>query len=123
MALRETQELAEYRSLMDTPDEFEDGFGWQTVVGAFFIGFVMMPGSIYLGLVAGQTMGPAAEWTTIILFTEVARRSLTQLTRQEVYILYYIAAGLTAMTGGLALSGGPFAKLIWWQFLRKSAPG
>ncbi|MBD3292176.1 MAG: hypothetical protein GF393_04575, partial [Armatimonadia bacterium] len=64
MALRETLELAEYRSLMEAPDQFEDGFGWQTVIGAFFIGFVMMPGSIYLGLVAGQTMGPAAEWTT-----------------------------------------------------------
>ncbi len=123
MALRETQELAEYRSLMETPDEFEDGFGWQTVVGAFFIGFVMMPGSIYLGLVAGQTMGPAAEWTTIILFTEIARRSFAQLSRQQIYILYYIAGGLTAMMGGVALSGGPFALLIWNQFLRASAPG
>ncbi|MFO7946914.1 MAG: peptide transporter [Armatimonadota bacterium] len=121
--MREIEELKEYRDLMEDPDTYRDGFNWKTVVGALFIGFVMMPGSIYLGLVAGQTMGPAAEWTTIILFTEVARRSLTQLTRQEVYILYYIAAGLTAMTGGLALSGGPFAKLIWWQFLRKSAPG
>src|SRR6056297_122763 len=106
MALRETQELAEYRSLMDTPDEFEDGFGWQTVVGAFFIGFVMMPGSIYLGLVAGQTMGPAAEWTTIILFTEIARRSFATLSRAQIYILYYIAGGLTAMMGGVALSAG-----------------
>jgi len=70
----------------------------------------MMPGSIYLGLVAGQTMGPAAEWTTIILFTEVARRSLTTLTRQEVYVLYYIAGGLTAMTGGF----GAF----WWAVCR-----
>jgi len=29
-------------------------------------------------------MGPAAEWTTIILFTELARRSFTVLSRQEV---------------------------------------
>ncbi len=123
MALRETQELAEYRSLMETPTEFEDGFGWQTVIGAFFIGFVMMPGSIYLGLVAGQTMGPAAEWTTIILFTEIARRSFAQLNRQQIYILYYIAGGLTAMMGGVALSGGAFATLIWNQFLRSKAPG
>jgi hypothetical protein len=123
MALRETQELAEYRSLMETPDEFEDGFGWQTVVGAFFIGFVMMPGSIYLGLVAGQTMGPAAEWTTIILFTEIARRSFATLSRAQIYILYYIAGGLTAMMGGVALSGGPFALLVWNQFFRAAAPG
>ena len=70
MALRESEELAEYRGLMDTPSEFHDGFGWKTVVGALFTGFVMMPGSIYLGLVVGQSMGPAAEWTTIILFTD-----------------------------------------------------
>jgi hypothetical protein len=82
----------------------------------------MMPGSIYLGLVVGQSMGPAAEWTTIILFTEVARRSFTSLTKQEVYVLYYIAGGLTGMVGQLALSGGPFALLIWHQFLRAAAP-
>lgn len=123
MALRETVELAEYRSLMEAPEEFEDGFGWHTVLGAFFIGFVMMPGSIYLGLVAGQTMGPAAEWTTIILFTEIARRSFASLSRQQIYILYYIAGGLTAMMGGVALSGGAFASLIWNQFLRAQAPG
>ena len=123
MALRETAELAEYRALLETPTEFEDGFGWITVIGAFFIGFVMMPGSIYLGLVAGQTMGPAAEWTTIILFTEIARRSFAHLSRQQIYILYYIAGGLTAMAGQVALSGGAFAGLIWAQFLRAQAPG
>ncbi|MFO7946913.1 MAG: peptide transporter [Armatimonadota bacterium] len=121
--MREIEELKEYRDLMLEPDEYRDGFNWKTVIGALFIGFVMMPGSIYLGLVAGQSMGPAAEWTTIILFTEVARRSLTTLTKQEVYVLYYIAAGLTAMQGALRISGMPFAKLVWWQFLRQAAPG
>ncbi|RYG64245.1 hypothetical protein EON80_19585, partial [bacterium] len=55
-------------------EEFYDGFSWKTVIGALFIGFIMMPGSIYLGLIAGQGMGPAAEWVTIILFMEIARR-------------------------------------------------
>jgi len=122
MQMREAQELAQYRSLMEAPDTYADGFGLKTILGALFIGFVMMPGSIYLGLVVGQSMGPAAEWTTIILFTEVARRSFTQLTKQEVYVLYYIAGGLTAMIGQLALSGGPFAMLIWNQFFRSAAP-
>jgi len=122
MQMREVQELAEYRSLMEAPEEFQDGFTWKTVVGALFIGFVMMPGSIYLGLVVGQSMGPAAEWTTIILFTEIARRSFAQLSKQDVYVLYYIAGGLTGMMGGLALSGLPFASLIWNQFFRSVAP-
>ncbi len=122
MQMREVQELAEYRSLMEAPEEFQDGFTWKTVLGALFIGFVMMPGSIYLGLVVGQSMGPAAEWTTIILFTEIARRSFAQLSKQDVYVLYYIAGGLTGMMGGLALSGLPFASLIWNQFFRSVAP-
>ena len=120
MALREDQELEEYRSLMEEPTEFIDSFDWKTVVGAFFIGLVMMPGSIYLGLVAGQTMGPAAEWTTIILFNEIARRSFTTLKRQEIYLLYYIAGGMTTMMGGVALSGGAFAQLIWNQYFIRS---
>jgi hypothetical protein len=115
----EDPEIREYRQLMTPPTEFEDGFNWKTVIGAFFIGFVMMPGSIYLGLVAGQTMGPAAEWVTIILFVEVARRAFISLRRQEIYLLYYIAGALTS-TVGIALSGGPFAHLIWWQFFRQS---
>ena len=90
------------------------------MAGAFFLGFIMLPGSIYLGLVVGQSMGAAAEWTTIILFTEIARRSYQQLTKQEIYILYYMAASLMGMMGGVALSGGPFAGLIWNQFLVRS---
>jgi hypothetical protein len=123
MALAEDKELQEFRALMEAPTEYAEGFGWRTVMGAAFLGFVMMPGSIYLGLVAGQSMGPAAEWTTIILFTELARRSFQVLTKQEIYVLYYIAGGLTAMIGQVALSGGAFAGLIWAQFLRAAAPG
>ena len=60
-------------------EPFVDGFGWKTVIGALFIGIIMMPGAIYLSLVAGQGIGPAAEWVTIILFMEVARRSYQTL--------------------------------------------
>jgi len=94
-------------------EEFVDGFSWKTVIGALFIGFIMMPGSIYLGLIAGQGMGPAAEWVTIILFMEIARRSYQTLKKQELYLLYYIGASLTANVAGMALAGGPFAGLIW----------
>ncbi|MEI6501483.1 MAG: peptide transporter, partial [Armatimonadota bacterium] len=118
MRMRENEELAEYRSLMEPPEEYKDGFGWKTIIGALFIGLVMMPGSIYLGLVVGQTMGQAAEWTTIILFTEVARRSFTVLSKQEVFLLYYVAGGLAAGDASLGLSGGPFAGLVWNAYLK-----
>jgi hypothetical protein len=68
------KELKEYRDLMKPPDKFEEGFDWKTVVGAIFIGFLMMPGSMYLQLVIGQGIGPAARWVTIILFAEIANR-------------------------------------------------
>ncbi len=98
-------------------DEFYDGFSWKTVIGALFIGFIMMPGSIYLGLIAGQGMGPAAEWVTIILFMEVARRSYQTLRKQEIYLLYYVGAALTTQVAGIAIAGGPFASLIWNSYV------
>lgn len=97
---------------MEQPATYEDGFDVKTVIGAFFVGFVMMPGAIYLSLVAGQQLGPAAQWTTIILFTEVARRSFMVLKRQEVYVLFYVAGGLA--------SGGAFGGFIWSQYLVQS---
>ena len=101
------------------PTEFREGFTFKTMLGALFVGFIMMPGSIYLGLVVGQELGPAAEWTTIILFTEVARRSFTSVTRQELYLIYYMAGALAGGVG-VALAGGPFAGLIWSQYFRQS---
>ncbi|OIO03862.1 peptide transporter [Candidatus Desantisbacteria bacterium CG_4_10_14_0_8_um_filter_48_22] len=102
------------------PVEFIDGFSLRTVIGAFFVGFVMMPASIYLGLVAGTSLGDAAQWVTIILFSEVVRRSFGTLKKQELYMLYYIAGSLIGFAGGLALSGGVFSWMIWNQYVISS---
>ena len=61
------------------PDSFHEGFTLRTALGALFVAIIMLPGSMYLGLMMGSDLGPAAEWTTIILFVEVARRSFTVL--------------------------------------------
>ncbi len=113
MASREDKELKEYRELMVPPDHFEEGFNWKTIVGTVFLGFIMMPGSMYLSLVIGSdtALNTAARWVTIILFAEVARRSLKDLRMQEIYILYYMA-GLTIAQ--------PFETLLWRQFLVRS---
>jgi len=107
------QELEQYRQLMEPPEKFADGFTWKTVLGAIFLGFIMMPGSMYLTLVVGTggSIATASQWVTIILFAEVARRSMKDLKMQEVYILYYMA--------GLALAS-PFQGLLWKQFLVQS---
>jgi hypothetical protein len=107
-------------SAVEEADEYVDGFSWRTVFGALFIGLIMMPGAIYLSLVAGQGMGPAAEWVTIILFMEVARRSYQTLKKQEIYLLYYMGAALTSQVGALALTGGAFATLIMTQYVVNS---
>lgn len=101
--------------------QFEEGFTGKTVVGAFFVGFVMLPGALYLGLVAGQGLGAAAEWVTIVLFSEVMRRSFLPMKRQEIYILYYVAAMLSSLLlADRGISGGPFGYLIWNQYFRQA---
>ncbi len=107
----EDKELQEYRDLMTVPSHFEEGFDWKTIVGAVFIGFLMMPGSMYLQLVIGTGVGPAARWVTIILFAEIAKRSFTELKQQEIFLLYYMA--------GAALAS-PFQGLLWNQYLVQS---
>jgi len=105
------KELQEYRDLLPAPDHFEEGFDWKTFIGAIFIGFLMMPGSMYLQLVIGSGIGPAARWVTIILFAEVAKRSYTELKQQEIFLLYYMAGAAMAT---------PFQGLLWNQYLVQS---
>ena len=102
------------------PTEFHDGFSLRTIIGAFFVGFLMMPAAIYIGLVVGQGLGSAAQWVTIILFMEIVRRSFGTLKRQELYLLYYMAGSLTSMAGGVMISGGPFGWLVWNQYVLNS---
>ncbi len=105
------KELKEYRDLLPPPKNFEEGFDWKTIIGAIFIGFLMMPGSMYLQLVIGQGIGPAARWVTIILFAEIAKRAHSDLKQQEIFLLYYMA--------GAALAS-PFSGLLWNQYLVQS---
>ena len=109
--MKEDKELQEYRDLLTAPTQFEEGFDWKTVVGAIFIGFLMMPGTMYLQLVIGTGIGPAARWVTIILFAELAKRAYSDLKQQEIFLLYYMA--------GAALHT-PFQGMLWNQYLVQS---
>lgn len=110
------QEIEEYRDLIATPTEFENGFTNKAIIGVFFVAFIMIPGNMYLSLMVGGSLGAAAEWVTIILFAEITKRSFTSLSKQEVYVLYYVAAGL------IAAETGAFEGLLWNQYLRQSPP-
>ncbi|MEM4407685.1 MAG: hypothetical protein QXI19_02980 [Candidatus Caldarchaeum sp.] len=101
--------------------EFRDGFTLKTVLGALFVALVMLPGGVFLGLVAGVGIGEAAEWVTIVLFAEVARRSFRALSRQEIYVLFYMAMSLTSILAvERGLTGGPFAELVWRAYAIQS---
>jgi hypothetical protein len=103
-------ELEMYRSIIDEPSEFKNGFTWVTVVGALFCGLLMMPGTIYLSLMTGG--GIAASWVTLIIFSEVTRRAMKTLSKQELVVLLGVAGAMS--------SGGPIAELIWRQYLIRS---
>lgn len=109
--MKEDAELREFRQLMTPPGKWEQGFGLKAMFGGLFVGLIMTPASMYMDLVVGgHAMGSAAQWVTIILFIEVARRSFTTLTRPEIYVLYYMA--------GASLVSG--SGLLWNQFLVQS---
>ncbi|MDA1190909.1 MAG: hypothetical protein O3A46_04395, partial [Candidatus Poribacteria bacterium] len=85
---------------------FESGLSLKVLIGAFFVGFLMMPGAIYLSLQTGQAAGgAAAPWVAVILFTEIARRSFQSVKRQELYILL-------ALTGAAVNAGGQYSGYI-----------
>jgi len=109
--MREDRELAEFRDLMKPPDTWEDGFTFKSIFAALFIGMVMMPGSMYIGLIAGAGLGPAAQWVTVILFIEVARRAFTTMKSPEIFVLYYMAGASITI---------PYTGLLWNQFLVQS---
>jgi hypothetical protein len=119
--IADARELAEHESGEEEIVQYEDGFTAKTLIGAFFVGLIMAPGAIYLGLVAGQGLGSAAQWVTIVLFAEICRRSFLPLKRQEIYMLYYVAGGLAvAALGDRGIFGGPFGGLIWNQYFIQS---
>ena len=112
MAERVDKELEEFRRIMEVPSTFEDGFSWAALFGALFIAFLMVPGAIYMGLLAGTAeIGAASQWVTVILFIEVAKRAHRHLNKAEIFVLFFMAS---------AAMGTPFSGLLWNQFFMNS---
>ena len=112
---KQYEEVEEFRSLLEPPDQFAEGFTLRTIIGVIFISLIMTPGEMYLGLVTGGSIGSAAQWVTVILFLEVAKRSFTTLRRQEIYLLVYVASALVAR------EEGAFLDLLFRQYFVRSA--
>ncbi len=114
---RQWAEVEEYRALLEAPEpnRFDEGFTIRTIIGVFFISLIMTPGEMFLGLYTGGGVGAAAQWVTVILFLEVAKRSFTSLKRQEIYLLVYVASALVSR------EEGAFLDLLWRQYFVTSA--
>lgn len=113
-------ELEEFRSLMQPPGSFDDGFSWAAFLGALFVALMMVPGSIYMTLIAGMSVGSAAQWVTVILFIEIARRANKHLRRAEIFTLFYLSG---AIMGTAAMAQGSFhggLGALWSQFFAQS---
>ena len=93
-------------------EPFQDGFTWRSVVGSLFIAFVMTPGIIFMSLMIGQSMESASDWVVVIIFVEIARRSLMTLRKQELYILLHTVSAVS--------TPGMFAGFVWNRYLRNS---
>ena len=101
-------------------DKYKSGFSLKVLLGALFIAIFMLPGFIYMGLCVGTNVGMGAEWVVVLLIVEITRRSYKSLKRQELLMLLHMAGSLSSFSGGLALSGGVFANLIWHQYQKNS---
>lgn len=88
------KELQEYKDLTTVPTTFEEGFSFSSLMGAIFIALVMIPGAIYMQLIAGIGIGSAAQWVTVILFIELAKRANATMKKAEIFILFYMAGAI-----------------------------
>lgn len=105
-------ELEEFRQLLEVPDSFNEGFNLNSLIGTLFVALIMVPGALYMELVAGTGIGGAAQWVTVLLFVEVAKRANAKLSRAQLFILFY----MSGMIMGRSVLGTP----LFTQFLVRS---
>jgi hypothetical protein len=105
-------ELEQFRQLLTVPGTFEDGFNITSLLGTLFVALVMVPGALYMELVAGMGIGGAAQWVTVLLFVEVAKRANAKLSRAQLFILFY----MSGMMMGRSVYGTP----LFTQFMVRS---
>lgn len=110
-----TEDYLMYRREEDEPKVYEEGFGWKAVFGGLFVGFLIVPGSMYMDLMLGQTLGDAAIWVTLILFIEIGKRCRMPLKKQEIFIIYSVAGGVLGMA-----ATGLFQGFIVMQYFVQS---
>jgi len=109
-----TEEYLQLRAEQEEPTEYKDGFGLKAVLGGLFVAFLVVPGSMFMFLMLGAQLTEAAIWVTLIVMLEIAKRCRATLTRQEMFVIYSVTAGM------LAAGVGQFYNFIWMQYFVRS---
>ena len=109
-----TQEYLEIRADQEEPTEFKEGFGLKAILGGLFVAFLVVPGSMFMFLMLGQKLTQAAIWVTLIVMLEITKRCRSDLTRQEMFVIHSVTAGM------LAAGVGRFYNFIWMQYFVRS---
>ena len=109
-----TQEYLKLRAEQDEPTEYKDGFGMKAILGGLFVAFLVVPGSMFMMLMLGEGLSAAAIWVTLIVMLEIAKRCRSTLTKQEMYIIRSVTAGM------IAAGVGRFGGFIWMQYFIRS---
>ena len=109
-----TEEYLEIRADQEEPTEYKDGFGLKAILGGLFVAFLVVPGSMFMFLMLGQRLTQAAVWVTLIIMLEITKRCRSTLTRQEMFVIHSVTAGM------LAAGVGRFYNFIWMQYFVRS---
>ncbi len=109
-----TEEYLEIRADQEEPTEYKDGFGIKAILGGLFVAFLVVPGSMFMFLMLGQKLTKAAIWVTLIVMLEITKRCRSDLSRQEMFVIHSVTAGM------LAAGVGRFYGFIWMQYFVRS---
>ncbi|MFW6044118.1 MAG: peptide transporter [Planctomycetota bacterium] len=109
-----TEEYLEIRAGQEEPTEYKDGFGLKAILGGLFVAFAVVPGSMFMFLMLGQRLTEAAIWVTLIVMLEISKRCRSDMSRQEMFIVHAVTAGM------LAAGVGRFYNFIWIQYFVRS---
>jgi len=67
---------------------YKEGLTWRSALAILYASIVFLPATIWVSLTSGAGLGSAIQYTTILLFTEIARLFGSKLTKQEVFIMW-----------------------------------
>ena len=78
----------------EEPLHFYPGLTWRSFLAMIMAALIFLPASIYLWFAVGSSVSIAATYVTVSLFSALARIYGTELTKQELFIIYSIVGGI-----------------------------